>query len=201
MAPLQPRPTDCCPHCGAVRKPDRAICWLCCAALPRPGTGGAVFEDVAAAWQPPRLEPPAGPFQYGLSSLFLITTLGAILCSIFVMAPGLGIAVAILATPALIWTIVAAERRGRHGEPMSAGRKTATFVLVLLSIFGGIVLVIGAFLMAMFATCMMADGSHLAGPDAALGLSLVLGGIAALFVGIGYIWVIRHRMRRKTRRW
>jgi hypothetical protein len=197
MIPSQYKPADSCPKCGAVRKPGRSKCWLCSAALPPPGTGSAAFGDVAAIWEPPRLEPPAGPFQYGLSSLFLIITLGAILCSIAVMEPGLGIAAAILATPALIWTIVAAARRGNRGQPMSAEKKINTFVLALLAFAGGAVVVIGAFVMAMIGSCMAINGDRIDGGNETI--PIVIGGLVAVAVAGVLVRVVWKHLHRKNR--
>ncbi len=46
------------------------------------------------------------PFQFGLSSLLLITTLVAVILSISVMVPGIGICLAIVSVPALVRTYV-----------------------------------------------------------------------------------------------
>ena len=43
---------------------------------------------------------PSPPFQFGLSSLLLITTLAAVVMSVSVMVPGIGIALAVISTPA-----------------------------------------------------------------------------------------------------
>jgi hypothetical protein len=201
MIARQLKPKDRCPVCGAARKPDLTTCWLCSAVLPQSGTGKVENEKTDVPGDGLCPESPAGPFQYGLSSLFLIMTLVAILCSIVATSPGLGIAAAILATPALIWTIVAAARRGNRGEPMSAGGKAGTFILVLLSVAGGIVVVVGAFLAAMFATCLVANKKTYDSDFAAMFYtSLILGGIAALVAGSAYGWLFWQRLRGKTRR-
>jgi hypothetical protein len=198
MIPLQYEPADSCPKCGAVRKPGRAICWLYCAALPRPGTGGAVFEDAAAIWEPPRLDPPAGSFQFGLSSLFLLMTLAAILCSVIKMNPGLGIAMAILSTPALVWTMVAASRRRSRGNPMSPGRKAGMFIVALLAVVGAVVAVVGAFVVAFLATCATTRtgaGQYDFGDPVA---ALVIGGIAAFGVVL-FLCILFRKVTRRNR--
>ena len=58
------------------------------------------------------------PFQFGLSSLLLITTLAAVVMSVGVMVPGVGIALAIVATPALIRTYILTRRAARMASPL-----------------------------------------------------------------------------------
>ncbi len=52
-------------------------------------------------------------FQFGLSSIMLIITLAAVLLGVYEMAPGIGIALAIVAIPALIPTCIISMRKGR----------------------------------------------------------------------------------------
>jgi hypothetical protein len=155
----------------------------------------ATEKVVALQRESPRSAPPAGPFQYGLSSLFLIVTLGVILGSVFVMQPGLGIVAAILATPALLWTIVAAMRQGRRGEPMSPERRVSTFILALSTIVGGIIVTGGAFFIAMMGTCLVVvtDPFH----DASMVLPQVIGGCVAVAVAGVFVWVVWKYLHRK----
>ena len=57
----------------------------------------------------------AAPFQFGLSSLLLITTLVAVIMSVSVMVPGIGILLAIISVPALVRTYVLVRRK-REGQ-------------------------------------------------------------------------------------
>ena len=126
---------------------------------------------------------PTGHFQYGISSLLLVITLFAILCSITKMNPGLGIMAAILAVPALLWTTFAAVRRRDHGDPMSSGEKAGVFLLTVFAVFGVIIAVIGAFAVAFFAMCAVTSGP---GQDefGSLILSVICGGVAALAAAV-----------------
>ena len=93
--------------------------------------------------------PQSPPFQFGISSLLLITTLVAVVMSVSVMVPGIGIALAVLATPALARTYVLSRRSRADGKPASAGEKVALFMMCL-GIATLIALATGA---AFFAAC------------------------------------------------
>jgi hypothetical protein len=194
----QSTPSDCCQKCGAQLIPGRPKCWLCNAELPTQGAGEAVVI-ASVAPELPRPFAPTGRFQFGLSSLLLLMTLVAILCSIIKMNPGLGIVVAVLAVPALLWTVFVAMRRGGRGNPMSAGGKAAVFLLTLFTVVGVLVAVIGAFVAAVLATCAATSGpgpGNFGDPV----LALICGGVAALVVAILCAWVLWKVLRHKRRR-
>jgi hypothetical protein len=151
MASPQSSPFGYCPYCAAERKPGQSHCWLCQSWLPTGGAAEAADLALKQIAQQPNAK--HGVFQFGLSSLLLLVTLVAILCSIIKMNPGIGIVVAGLAIPALVWTMIVAIRRGQSGAPMSAFGKTGVFVLAMLLFLGVLVAVIGAFLIALFAIC------------------------------------------------
>ena len=128
----------------------QAKCWLCQGEAPVLAT--LVERPPGTKHRP---VPPPDRFQYGLSSLLLIMTLVAILCSIISMHRGLGIAVAMLTVPALVWTCCIASERGVSGKPMSAGAKTGVFLRNLALIVSVIVVVIVAAVVALSLICTM----------------------------------------------
>jgi hypothetical protein len=130
----------------------------------------------------PAADYPRRPFQYGLSSLLLVITFAAILCSLIKMSPGLGIVVAILTTPAMLRTILVAFRQRQSGEPMSTSDKANVFFLTMAMSLGVIVAACGAFCVTFFLTC-MATVSGRASVDPLI-VSFVVGGIAAIIVAI-----------------
>ena len=71
------------------------------------------------------------PFQFGLSSMLLITTLVAVIMSVSVMVPGIGIALAIVSVPALLRTYVLVRRKRENGETVTNQDKALLFVLCL----------------------------------------------------------------------
>ena len=93
-----------CPHCGAITRFRATECWICGAAVePNWETvlrGTTPMDLPARRPLPPALSARRGDsparFQFGLSTLLLVMTLVAILCSISVMNLGLGVFLAIL---------------------------------------------------------------------------------------------------------
>jgi hypothetical protein len=179
---------------------------------PVPAGESAVSAGEAAARIANRPEvgpsPPAvphAPFQFGLASLLLIITLTSIVLSMVRIHPGLGIAAAILAAPALLVTCVLAMRRRDVEKPLTAEAKVRLFFASL----GLIVLVLVAVGAAFFVTCsaIFWGGMGLAsGPRGgydviavAFIVGLVLGGIAAIAVGVLLIRFLVRRLRRGRR--
>jgi len=142
-----------CPHCGALTRPRTVYCWLC----------GATIESdwltLAPGQIPPALSVPgpggskrgrAGPsprrFQFGISTLLLIMTLFAVLCSVWRMAPGLG---AVLTVAVLIGLAGLFERSltaAKLGVPFTREDKVKAFFRPIWIVSIGIVaigLVIG----------------------------------------------------------
>jgi hypothetical protein len=73
----------------------------------------------------------SAPFQFGLSSMLLITTLVAVIMSVSVMVPGIGIALAVVSVPALLRTYVLIRRKREKGETVTNQDKAVLFVLCL----------------------------------------------------------------------
>jgi hypothetical protein len=104
------------------------------------------------------------PFQFGLSTLLLIMTLVAIICSISVLATGLGVVVGIIS----FFGIVGACRRSSDAEakgaPLSQAEKfwafarSAAFTLMVLLIVAGVVAVV--IVVALFIMCSGGSGFH-----------------------------------------
>jgi hypothetical protein len=129
-----------CAECGATLRPPAEKCWLCGKALE---TGeGATGESPFAA------ERRAGR-QFSLSSLMLTITLLAVVLGVARISPGIGIGLAIVATPALLRTCVAAVRRKSRGRPMTPREKLSVFA-ASLGVVLTIVVAAGA---AFYATC------------------------------------------------
>jgi len=161
MTSPQPGIWKTCPDCRAQLPGDADICWLCRRELspagspgdrpPIPGEGPAAQaagSPFAPGFSLPRAEPRAR-FQFGLASILLVITLCAVLLAIGRMSPGIAIVLAILATPALVRTALAASRSRARGEPMSVEAKAALFASTV-----GILLAVGvAAGVAFFVTC------------------------------------------------
>ena len=111
-----------CSQCGAANIGQSGQCWLChhpLAAEPR----GAGSANPPTAWATAST---ANTFT--ISSLMLIIALIAVCLGVTREAPGLGIALGVVSTPALVRTVFAARRREITGRPMSTGEKVVAFL-------------------------------------------------------------------------
>ena len=107
-----------------------------------------------------QLAPPkwVNPAQFSLETLLLVITLVAVCLGMIMAEPGLGIVVAIVATPALVRTLVAGYQQRKAGTPMTLGEKLLTFaastgVAVAVLVTGGT-----AFAAACVGSCFVALG-------------------------------------------
>lgn len=167
-------PTDlrACAACGAANDQGRKTCWLCGGNLD-PVNGGSSPFAAGADVSSPIVEPRAA-YQFGISTLLLIMTLFAVLCGVLSMSPGLGVVLAIVATPALVRTGITAVRRKVRGRPMTVPEKLGAFAGSL-----GVVVIIGVGAgVAFYATCW---AGFFGG---AATISLWDRGYTALFVGL-----------------
>jgi len=71
------------------------------------------------------------PFQFGLSSLLLITTFAAVIMSVSVTAPPVGIFLAVVSLPALLRTYLHFRRQYEEGKPVSNWERAVRFLLHL----------------------------------------------------------------------
>lgn len=193
-----------CPDCGARLDPATTECWLCHRKV-------ALGEGRAAPRFPFREEGPTARtaeehahFQFSLASLMLLVTLTAVMMGVSVMAPGLGIALAVLVTPAFIHTAVTAARRRSRGQPMAPLDKIAFFGGSL----GAVVVTLAAAGTAFYATCWAGFLAGAAGSQALgskgyddIGWGLLVGVILGAIVGIAVlVLVIRVFVRMYRRR-
>ena len=157
-----------CPHCGAVNRLSRTTCWLC---------GHSPVATGAAAEPQPQASPTEKTAQrtFGLSSLMLLIALIAVCLGVMRELPGLGIALAVVATPALIRTIGAVGRKEARGRPMDVPEIIGTF-LGSVAVVTTIAVAAGA---AFVATCFPV-GLVTLGPDRGWGVGIV--GIVFAFV-------------------
>ena len=188
----QVSPTRLCPQCGAYVGVAATNCWLCNAKMPP-------LDAILVPLPPIRaqlVDSSSRPLQYGISSLLLIITFVAILCSITKMNPGLGIVIAILTLPAMIRTVLVAFRRRESGAPMSAAGKTGVFLLTMAMSLCVVVASCAAFCFTFFFTCLAAVSGKGGGMrDDLLILPLIVGGIAAVGVAALVTFAFRAALR------
>jgi hypothetical protein len=97
-----------------------------------------------------------GRFQFGLSTLMLIVTLFAIICSISVMAPGLGVVVGIVSLFGILGAVRRSHAAEATGVPFSQTEKVGAFfrsagitfvVLTIIVVVIGLVIFVGLLIM------------------------------------------------------
>ena len=118
------------------------------------------------------------PFQFGIASLLLITALVAVIMSVSVMVPGIGIALAMASVPALLRTYVLVRRKRENGEPVTNQDKAVLFVAclgvaVLIAIATGAAFFVPCFVSAI-ACSAIGDGNN----------GLVVGGMIGAIAGL-----------------
>jgi hypothetical protein len=148
MDPIPPAKSANCPDCGAAIVPGAKKCWLCAlkaeSAVQPARDATSTTRDAPIPLNP--YASPAPPSDhlsrtFSLSSMFLWTTLVAVVMGVATFAPGLAIALAILSLPAAVRTIGAVYRRKqRLGQPIPTFEKIETFLgslsIVLAIIIG-----------------------------------------------------------------
>jgi hypothetical protein len=177
-----------CSQCGAANPIQTGPCWLCrhplsAEAPPTPGTSQ------------PFAVPHVSPAQtFTISSLMLIIALIAVCLGVTREAPGLGIGLAVLCTPALIRAKAATARSRAQGQHVTIADK----ILAFAGSLGVVVLIGAAASAAFFATCFAgffggaATSSLWASGYEPLGwgwgAGIILGIVAGLWV---FVWMLR----------
>jgi hypothetical protein len=151
-----PVPWAACPECGAEIPADVQVCWLCRRVLPE--SVPAAPRDKPEAAANPFAPPGFGGYRYPhrashTGTAILLTVLVAVLVGLFLIAPAAAAVVALLATPAVVVTLILATRRGEEGRPLSLAGQTGTFLGVLGAMIGLVLLVLAAIVVALMAIC------------------------------------------------
>ncbi len=179
-----------CPECGAPLDAGQTRCWLC-------------WRNASESDENPYASPHAiaGEYvsaQFSLAFVFLAMTLVAVEMGVIMIAPGLGVLMLIVATPALFRTMIAASYRRQAGAPLTPWEKLGTF-LVSWFIMGAIgIASFVAFAVVCFTVPLVTptagrywgrndEGSELM----MLGLGAIAGLIAAVLVMVWMMWLTR----------
>jgi hypothetical protein len=117
-------------------------------------------------------------FQFGLSSMLLITTLVAVIMSVSLMVPGIGIALAMASVPALLRTYVLVRRKRESGDRVTNHDKALLFVLCL-GIALTIAIATGA---AFFVPCFVSTLAGAAISNSSNGIAI--GGMIGVIAGL-----------------
>jgi hypothetical protein len=165
-----------CPECGAELPAGQTRCWLC----ERKVSGAADLNPYAS----PRPAMDHASVQFSLASLFLVTTLVAVFLGVFMLAPGLGILLAVFATPATIRTMIASNYKRSAGTPWTTAEKIAAFFvsLVIMVAIGFAAFV--AFQVVCWSGALLTQGNETY-PNILVGLS---SGLVAAIVVLVWLW-------------
>ena len=165
-----------CLRCHSACPAQDPVCWMCAAKLEQ----GKTAKNY-------------GRTSYSLTSSFLVMTLICVSCAIAAVAPGLGILIGVVATPALIRTVVLVGRRKHQGFLPSTGDKIAAFlgyaVVAVLAGFAAVIAFFGCCFVASIGLGMFSNtpgvGKYF-GPD---GYFITSMSIAAITGVIVFIWM------------
>lgn len=210
-----------CPHCGSVgHSPNAPAGDLPIAELAPTQSERAAADKLAqppgatgsshASSAGPKLKPSfaddshveAQPpvtshFTFGIASLLLLTTLVSVVMAIFVAAPGLGIILAILATPALIRTGMVLSARKELGRITDHGTKISLF---LGSLGVTLVIVFTTVSICCVAACASCLATFSVSGGGAESLLIPVMAISTLSTGGGVIWLFSYWIHRRWKR-
>ncbi|MBC8870045.1 MAG: hypothetical protein H8E44_11540 [Planctomycetes bacterium] len=187
-----------CPECGATLRSEASRCWLC---------AKTIETSTATAAQPLCPAEQFAARQFSLSSLMLIITLLAVVLGVARLSPGIGVGLAIVATPALVRTCITSVRRKTRGQPMTPLEKVGVFAATL----GAVLTIVIAAVAAFYATCWVGffGGATVSsiwakGYDS-IGWGLVTGVLLGLVVGlyvaylsIRLLWFRKGKRKKRT---
>ena len=178
-----------CAECGAALAAGRERCWLCEARTQPPG------QPNPYAPPPPLAEHAAA--QFSLSTLFLITTLVAVCLGVGLLAPGLGMLLAIVSVPALVRTLFVGQRQRQSGLDFTTGQKIGAFLVSCALVYAA-----GwAGMIAFFAVCL---GTGLAGlalggnDDWVIWMAVAAGAVVAIPLTVWLLWMSRPRATNRS---
>jgi hypothetical protein len=174
-----------CHDCKAQLQIGDEQCWLCGAKVT--SVPGAATVRKSAVARPT----PGGPVaSFSMATLMMFVTLVAIVCGLFSIAPGVGVALALVLLPVLAHTAIAANREETSGHSLRPGER----IMLFFASLGLIVMAGVAASIAFGVTCFagFVGGAALGGTlgakgEASIGWGAVFGigfgAIAGAFVG------------------
>jgi hypothetical protein len=151
-----------CPHCGADNAAETKHCWLCRCGLAVPPVrerAGAVRAELATS--PPKFVP--SPVSFSLAAIFAVVTLAAVGFGLARIEPGFGIAFGVIAVPAFIITAVRTRReQNLKGRKVGLVESVLTFLVSSAAVFGIVMLIQIAIVIALFIACLAICGGMMA---------------------------------------
>lgn len=186
-------------HCPACRAElvDESVCWLCKHRLTESELGRqrnvSEADPGEASFQANPFAPPptiADTSQSSYFSVVLIMGMFLVLAGLIAVAPGFGILLAIITTPALIRTSVVVAKRRQRGKVVSVGERSLLFLASVSAVVTACVAAGAAFAITCAATCfgllaLEASGASGRGVEGLFPLALMLAGLIGISSG-GY---------------
>ena len=194
-----------CPQCLSTNCAGDITCALCGHAL---DTAMPTMETGALKSPTPSISPesvnpyapPAGGYSpavtFRISSLLMLIAVIAVCLGVAHENVVLGIILAVVVVPALVYTFIVVEKRSARGTPMAALDKAVTFLVAI----GGVVIIEFSAVVAFCMTC-IPIGSVSFGANSAVGLiiALTVGGIAGIAAAICATYFLVFRKGRNRR--
>ncbi|MBM4003654.1 MAG: hypothetical protein FJ295_10260 [Planctomycetes bacterium] len=204
--------------CGAQNFLGDTHCWLCFQRLEPANPPAVVLDDsirprgtadgespfstaqvvapvsTMSPREPPDRAAAIAAGQFSLATAFLLISLSAVGLGLFVAVPGLAIALAIAAFPALMRTVFLVQRRAKSGIRVSPQSKIALFCC---SLGVSVVVLIVVMVTAVGTFCAVCLSG---GKDSYIPIALLCATIATLLVGFVLSKWIVYRWRRDIKR-
>jgi hypothetical protein len=193
-----------CPQCLSLNQPEDITCFLCGHGLEKATL--KIETGAQTSPTPPRSSDSVNPYAppasdispavtFRISSLLLVIAVIAVCLGVAHENLVLGIILAVVVVPALVYTFIVVEKRSARGIPMAVPDKVVTFLVAI----GGVLIIEFSGLVAFCMTC-IPIGSVSFGANSAVGMiiALTLGGIAAV-AAAGYATYLL--VFRKGRNW
>lgn len=184
-----------CKDCGATNDANAPECWLCHQALPSPETSASVTRDISLLKtnnSDPRI-----------SVACLLSLMALVVIGVGLEDPGLGIALAVVLTPAVVRTLLISRNESRRGRPQSVPGLLAA---MLGSLF--VVVTIGVAAAATFFCVCFAGffgGVFVSEPFSKdyepLGIGMLVGGGLGVVAGICVAYILIRRLWPKKKHW
>ncbi len=204
----KPVPYSVCNRCDLAQSPQHRFCARCGLELNPQGNLVELWEAKLAQDQQFKQKNISAKFPVGAMSLIGGATLIVICIVLYMVLPGIGIAVVILALPALIRTMIVVQRQKSSGKTVTEGKGltlflsslVTTYLISFVTFVATAAVFLGLAIVLLFATCFsLASNQRNFDPDQVMFgigiVSLVVG--AAVFWGFSF-WV-RERWRRDTK--
>jgi hypothetical protein len=194
-----------CPQCFSSNQPGDIMCFRCGHGLDKAmlKTESEASKSPTSSSSPESINPYAPPTSgsspnvtFRISSLLLVIAVIAVCLGVTHENVVLGIILAFVVVPALVYTVIVVEKRSARGSPMAVVDKAGTFLVAI----GGVLIIEFSSLVAFCMTCYPIGAAGFAANSAAgLIIGLVVGGIAGIAAGIFATKLLLFRKGRNRR--